>query len=92
MEAYARHDHPETSHEAARRVSPYVNELEKLVVDTLAANPHGLIQTDVARITGRANESITPRFATLVRKGLIRMTGEKRKNHNGMRCNVYVVV
>ena len=87
--AYARNTDPQSSHEAASQVN--VNAYEHVVLSALRAYGD-MIQTEVVAITGYPNETITPRFASLERKGLIRKTGEKRKGRSGVRCNVYTLV
>jgi len=81
----ARKSDPETSHEAAKEVK--IGPLQIAVLRTLRASeqldPPGLTMNQVVEISGRPNESITPRFRPLAKKGLIYNTGEKRRNPSG---------
>jgi hypothetical protein len=74
-EAYARTSDPDTSHDAARAVD--ASRLEQVVLGTLKT--YGpLTARGVAHLSLVDLQSITPRFAPLARKGLIRRTGVKR--------------
>lgn len=73
--AHARHSDPETSHEAARSVD--ANALERIVLGAIKRLGGATIK-EVALHTGQAEVSISPRFAPLRKKGLIRATGKRR--------------
>lgn len=69
--ALARSSDPSTSHEAAASVDAKTLEVEVLLA--LAHGPQTMHR--VASILGRELVSISPRFAPLIRKGLIRVVG-----------------
>ena len=78
-EAYARKTDPETSREAAARVTPILNVLEAAVdAAVFAAGERGATAAEVHEATGIDLQSITPRFKPLERKGRIVRTSERR--------------
>lgn len=78
----ARAEDPDTSHQAAQEVD--TAELERIVYEVIASCPHGCIADDVEnRLPQFRSHSITPRFAPLLRKGLIYDTGERRRASSG---------
>ncbi|NBV72266.1 MAG: hypothetical protein EBR60_09560 [Burkholderiaceae bacterium] len=73
---------PDTSHEAAYNFDP--TEMEGLVLQAIANFPNGCIADDLERALPFARwNTITPRLAPLIRKGLIVDTGERRKAKSG---------
>ncbi len=75
FEAHARNTDPETSHAAAHETN--AQRLEKIVLEYLAT--HGPSNTkEIAAGTETRLVSISPRMAPLKRKGLVRLTGERR--------------
>jgi len=84
--AMARTHDPKTSWEAAEKVN--TNRLERVVLDTITAHGEkGAIHDDVWETLpdiGNVREgSITPRYASLERKGLIYRNGDTRKGNAG---------
>jgi len=85
--AMARTHDPKTSWEAAEKVN--TNRLERVVLDAITAHgERGAIHDEVWRSLspnlGFVREgSITPRYATLERKGLIYRNGDTRKGEAG---------
>ena len=78
----ARTADPDTSHEAAEKVDSA--KLERLVFEVIARNPNGMISDEVMRhFPDHGVQTISPRFAPLIRKGLIEDTGERRKAASG---------
>ena len=88
-EAKARTHDPKTSWEAAERVD--TNRLEKYVLDGIKSFGHiGATHDEVwtnLNMSHRVNTfregSITPRYATLERKGLITRNGDTRRGRAG---------
>ena len=86
-EAKARTHDPKTSWEAAEKIN--TNRLERVVLDAITAHgERGAIHDEVWRSLspnlGFVREgSITPRYATLERKGLIYRNGDTRKGEAG---------
>lgn len=77
-----RTEDPDTSHEAAAKVDSA--KLEQMVLEVIAKYPNGCIADDVEReLAHLRSHSITPRFAPLLRKGMIEDTGERRKASSG---------
>lgn len=77
-----RTEDPDTSHEAAEKVDSA--KLEQMVWEVIAKYPSGCIADDVEReLAHLRSHSITPRFAPLLRKGMIEDTGERRRAASG---------
>ena len=100
MKAKARHTDPMTSHEAAESTDP--TKLERLVLNVIQSyGTKGAIHDDVwymivdykpwKGITKAMprEQSITPRYAPLLRKGLIKVEG-KRKGQSGKNQQVMI--
>jgi len=78
----ARNTDPETSHEAAESLD--TTELERIVYEVIKMFPNGCIGDDVVRMLPQFGiQTISPRYAPLLRKGWIVDTGEKRKARSG---------
>ena len=78
----ARTKDPDTSHEAAEKIDSA--KLERLVFEVIARNPNGMTSDDAMRhFPDHGVQTISPRFAPLIRKGLIEDTGERRKAASG---------
>jgi hypothetical protein len=69
----ARSNDPVTS-KGKRRVNKY----EQAVLSALAGRTHGMTGKDLAYDTGHSLNCLTPRFAPLRRKGLIKDSGVRR--------------
>ena len=77
--ARARNEDPETSKEAARRISHRLTELETLVLSALQeAGHYGATSGEVAEATGVDLQSVTPRFAPMAERGLVVRTKSRR--------------
>jgi hypothetical protein len=73
---------PETSKEAGASVD--ISKLEQIVLDVIKSFPDGCISQDVElALPHIRTSSVTPRFNTLLKKGLIVATGEKRPGFSG---------
>jgi hypothetical protein len=82
--ALARATDPGTSHEAAASFDP--TDLEQVVLGAVMLHTNGAIQDDVLGVLepqGYKYGTITPRFRSLLNKGLLVPTGEKRKAKSG---------
>ena len=72
-----RNTDPDTSHEAAYKID--ATELEALVFDVIKGFPNGCIGDDVLNmLPGHRVDTVSPRYAALIRKGYIIDTGERR--------------
>jgi hypothetical protein len=73
---------PDTSMDAADRVDSTT--LEQQVYEVIAKHPDGCIAEEVmSHFPNHGVQTISPRFAPLLRKGLIEDTGERRKAATG---------
>ena len=63
---------------ATSKGKPKVNKYEQAVLNSLAGRTSGMTGKDIAYDTGHPLNCITPRFAPLRRKGLIKDNGIKR--------------
>lgn len=70
----ARANDPATSKAAAKAVKPKVPSLKETILFLLANNPAGLTGTEIASLSGKRLNSITPRFAELYRGSKIKST------------------
>jgi hypothetical protein len=78
----ARATDPDTSHEAAQRVN--ATALETLVLDIIRSYPEGCTSDEILWILpDHRIDSVSPRYAALLRKGYIIDTGERRKARSG---------
>jgi hypothetical protein len=80
-EAHARSSDPGTSHAAAASVR--ATDLESRVLNAIRNCPKGATSSELESLTKLTNQSLTPRFAPMRRKGLIYDSGEKRKGESG---------
>lgn len=81
-EPLSRNSDPSTSATATKYTD--VNKLEGEVLWAIGHYPDGCIYDDViALLPNRRVHSIQPRFAPLIRKGLIKVLQEKRKGKAG---------
>jgi hypothetical protein len=82
---------PITSYEAAVLVDS--TKLEQLVYEAIAKYPNGCIADEIqTHFPNHGVQTISPRFAPLIRKGFIEDTGEKRKGNSGRYQRVLKVV
>lgn len=89
--AFARKTDPETSKEAAASIN--VSNLERLVLDAIKKFPEGCISEEIETyLSNIRSSSVTPRFNTLMRKGLIIDTGKKRPGSSGRNQRVLKAV
>jgi hypothetical protein len=77
-----RYTDPETSHEAAGSID--TTALEHIVYEVIKQFPNGCIGDDVVKMLPQFGiQTISPRYAPLIRKGWVIDTGEKRKARSG---------
>lgn len=73
-----RNSDPDTSHEAAEKLT--AGKLEALVYEVIARHPNGCTSDEICRaLPMHGVQTISPRYAPLIRKGYIEDTGERRK-------------
>jgi hypothetical protein len=86
----ARNTDPETSRQAYKYLD--TNKIEKEVCWAIAQFPEGCIYDDVvALLPHRRVHSIQPRFAPLLRKRFIVLTGESRFGRAGRKQRVFKI-
>ena len=87
----ARKENPDTSKDSAERVDS--TKLEQLVYEVIAKYPNGCIADDVmTHFPNHGIQTISPRYAPLIRKGFIEDTGERRKSSTGRSQRVMRVI
>src|SRR4029434_9747128 len=92
-DAWARGSDPDTSYDAAHHVrGARANHLEGLVVQALRLRPGGRTSHELVEITNIDWNTITPRIAPLVRKGIVYDTGRRRKGPAGRVCIVWDLI
>lgn len=78
---------PDTSHAAAEKINS--TRLEQLVYEVIARHPNGCISDDVVKaLPGHGVQTLSPRYAPLIRKGFIEDTGERRQGSTGRQQRV----
>ena len=91
--ARARNSDPETSHEAARRASDRLNELEaKVTAHVRSCGAYGATAEETALALGIDKQSITPRFSPLAERDVLARTTNRRKNQSGSSAVVWVAI
>jgi len=73
---------PDTSMDAAEKIDSTT--LEQQVYEVIAMYPNGCISDEILEhFPDRGVQTISPRYAPLIRKGFIEDTGERRKSITG---------
>jgi hypothetical protein len=82
----------ETSLDAYRSVKPAITSLQSLVLSTLReAGEKGLTDEELTdRHSDENRSTYRTRRAELVRRGLVRATGQKRRLRNGRQGRVWI--
>jgi hypothetical protein len=82
---------PDTSMDAAEKVDS--TKLEQQVYEVIAKYPDGCIAEEVmSHFPNHGIQTISPRYAPLIRKGFIEDTGERRKASTGHSQRVMKVI
>ena len=82
---------PDTSMDSAEKVDS--TKLEQMVYETIAKYPNGCTSDEVmSHFPNHGVQTISPRFAPLIRKGFIEDTGERRKSAAGRSQRVMRVI
>lgn len=83
----ARNTDPDTSHEAAEKVD--TARLERMVYEVICMYPSGCTSDQIMKhFPNHGVQTISPRYAPLLRKGLIYDTGDRRPGILGRRQRV----
>jgi hypothetical protein len=78
----ARNTDPDTSHEAAEKVD--AARLERMVYEVICMYPSGCTSDQIMRhFPSHGVQTISPRYAPLLRKGFVYDTGERRLGNLG---------
>ena len=77
MRAFARNTDPDTSHEAARSVESKLNNLERLVYESIV-DMGGATTKEIAAHTGKDRVTVSPRIKPLCNKHLVEDSGARR--------------
>lgn len=82
-----------TSEIAAARIATFApNQRERVYAVIQSAGVYGLTDEEGETLTGIKTQSYTPRRGELVRDGLIRDSGDRRKTQSGCPAAVWVAV
>jgi hypothetical protein len=82
---------PDTSMNSAEKVNS--TKLEQMVYEVIAKYPDGCIAEQVmTHFPDRGVQTISPRYAPLIRKGFIEDTGERRRASTGHTQRVMKVI
>jgi len=79
----------DTSAEAYASIAPMADHLRAVVHKVLYAHPSGLTVDETCKVAGYARYSLQPRFTELLKKGMIRDTGQRRRNVSGANAIVW---
>ena len=91
FKAHARHSDPQTSHDAAAGIKEKLPRLESMVLKSITSGQtRGMNSYEIELATGLPNESCTPRYAPLRRKGFILDSGLRRPGKSGKGQIVWV--
>jgi len=80
----------DTSIDAAEMASTMSSQLRALVLKVLFRHESGLTVDELCKREGYARYSLQPRFTELKKLGLIRDSGERRRNESGANAIVWV--
>ena len=83
----ARQSDPETSHQAARTLTP--TQLEDKVLTALKLHPAGATTHELAAMLKLSLVTVSPRMAPLSRKGLVVDSGRRKCGESGRRSIVW---
>lgn len=86
-----RHDHPETSHEAADKIAPVTGRWRKAIFE-FASRDQGVTDDEIfARWPDESQSTLRPRRVELVQSRHLIDSGEKRPNRRGNPCIVWTI-
>ena len=78
----ARTEDADTSHQAAEKIDS--TKLEQMVYEVIAKHPNGCTSDEIMKyFPGHGVQTISPRYAPLLRKGYIYDTGERKQGSSG---------
>jgi hypothetical protein len=80
---------PGPSQNAADAITGTAAHIRAQVLAVVKASPAGISADEIAKTLNRSILSVRPRVSELKRQGLIRETGERRRNGSGMTASVW---
>ena len=83
--------HSDTSTAAAQAIAPKFGTMTRTVLVELSKYPHGLTDEEAQNIIGMQGNSYRPCRVTLMDKGLVSDTGNRRKTHQRKDAVVWAV-
>jgi len=83
--------HSDTSTAAAQAIAPKFGTITRTVLVELSKYPHGLTDEEAQNIIGMQGNSYRPCRVTLMDKGLVSDTGNRRKTHQRKDAVVWAV-
>jgi hypothetical protein len=88
-----RHDHPDTSHQAADKVQPITGRWRLAIFEFAAMAPdYGVTDDEIfTRWPDEPQSTLRPRRIELVDAGWLLETDRKRANKRGNQCKVWVI-
>jgi hypothetical protein len=88
-----RHDHPETSFQAAESIAPVTGKLRQAVYAfAVERASYGFTDSELfTAFPDKPENSIRPRRIELVEAGRLIDSGTRRQNHRGRQCVVWAV-
>ncbi len=82
--ARARKTDPWTSHEAARKITPQLGNIDGIIYQALLeAGDRGATADEIVAISGIKYRSVTPRLKPMTRKGFVIASGKTREGDSG---------
>ncbi len=83
------HDHPDTSHEAARRILPKTGTQRRKVLSVVGIAP--LTDEEIGELLKMNPSSVRPRRGELVTMGWLEDSGQRRLTESGAKAIVWQV-
>ena len=91
--ARSRKTDPWTSHEAARKITPRLNNIDSMIYKArLETGEHGATADEIVEMSGVKYRSVTPRLKPMTRKGFVMVSGRTRKGDSGRQQIVWKAV
>jgi len=81
----------DTSNAAAKSMEPHLERCERMVMDCVRGwGDDGLTTDMIEMMTGLPHQNCSARVYSLVKRGLLRDTGQRRPTRTGRMARVYV--
>ncbi len=89
---YARSDHPETSHEAAKDMKSSAATLRAMVLKQIRVSGNGLADEEGIALLKMNPSTYRPRRVELVERGLVKDSGRRTKTASGRSAIIWIAV